>query len=124
MASRNVEWRKVASLSEFKSSGSKCFHVYAKRGKNWDLAMFLVEEKFYAMDAWCSHLVGPLFNGDIEDIGSTRQIICPWHGYSFDLESGLTNFGLQQETYEVKIENDEVYVKYISDLSLSKWENS
>lgn len=38
---------------------------------------------------------GPMDLGDIEDIGGRISIVCPWHGYSFNLEDGSSPTGLQ-----------------------------
>ncbi|KAI9193662.1 uncharacterized protein BJ171DRAFT_524746 [Polychytrium aggregatum] len=45
---------------------------------------------FYACDAVCPHSGGPLYLGDIEDLGSEINVVCPWHEYRFSLVSGLS----------------------------------
>lgn len=42
-----------------------------------------VNGKFYAMDSVCSHIGGPLEEGELE--GNT--LICPWHQGKFDIRS-------------------------------------
>lgn len=42
-----------------------------------------VNGKFYAMDSVCSHMGGPLEEGELE--GNT--LICPWHQGKFDIQS-------------------------------------
>jgi nitrite reductase/ring-hydroxylating ferredoxin subunit len=42
-----------------------------------------VNDKFYAMDSVCSHIGGPLEEGELE--GNT--LICPWHQGKFDIRS-------------------------------------
>jgi nitrite reductase/ring-hydroxylating ferredoxin subunit len=42
-----------------------------------------VNGKFYAMDSVCSHMGGPLEEGELE--GNT--LICPWHQGKFDIRS-------------------------------------
>ena len=39
---------------------------------------------FYACGAVCPHEDGPLAEGWIEG----RAVVCPWHGFDFDLETG------------------------------------
>ena len=63
----------------------------------------------YAMDAICPHSGGPLFMGDLEDLGqdingcSTRAIICPYHEYPFDLVTGASDMHeFVAETYPVE----------------------
>jgi len=40
------------------------------------------------MDAHCYHHGAGLLKGDIEDLGSHRVIVCPWHTYKIDLSTG------------------------------------
>ena len=39
-------------------------------------------------------LGGPLYEGDIEDCGDKLHVICPWHGYSFDVHTGKNELGI------------------------------
>ena len=39
---------------------------------------------FYACGAVCPHEEGPLAEGWIEG----HAVVCPWHGFDFDLETG------------------------------------
>lgn len=38
---------------------------------------------------------GPLEQGDIEDFDGREKIVCPWHSYDFDLETGDSSYGLK-----------------------------
>lgn len=38
---------------------------------------------------------GPLFDGDIEDYNGRCHVMCPWHSYMFDLETGQNEIGLR-----------------------------
>jgi len=61
-------------------------------------------EKFYAMDAVCSHEGGPLDLGDIEDIDGDRCIVCPWHHFEFRLCDGQSpTTGLQVGKSKLKL---------------------
>jgi nitrite reductase/ring-hydroxylating ferredoxin subunit len=51
--------------------------------------------KFYAIDARCSHEGGPLDQGDIEELGEKLLIVCPWHSFDFDLKNGQSSTGLK-----------------------------
>ncbi|KAK3095212.1 hypothetical protein FSP39_011614 [Pinctada imbricata] len=76
------------------------------------------------MDAICSHEGGPLEQGDIEDLDGRLKIICPWHCYDFDLETGISSSGLKQEVYEVKVEEGNVYIYKGEELSLKPFNKS
>jgi nitrite reductase/ring-hydroxylating ferredoxin subunit len=40
--------------------------------------------RFYACGALCPHEDGPIAEGWLEG----QTVICPWHGFDFDLETG------------------------------------
>jgi len=48
------------------------------------IAVFNVGGQFYATSDVCPHAGGPLSEGWIED----KQVTCPWHGWTFDLDPG------------------------------------
>ncbi len=50
-----------------------------------DFAVFLVGGRCYVTDARCPHNGGPLQEGWIR---GGRELVCPWHWYRYDLESG------------------------------------
>ena len=39
--------------------------------------------------AFSSSPGGPLHEGDIEDYKGKKCVQCPWHGYMFDVETGI-----------------------------------
>ena len=44
--------------------------------------------ELHCLDAICYHAGGPLTEGDIEDFGGHRAVVCPWHKYRVDLRTG------------------------------------
>jgi nitrite reductase/ring-hydroxylating ferredoxin subunit len=46
-------------------------------------ALHLVEEEVVCVQAFCPHMEGPLFEGTC----SGKRIVCPWHGWVYDLSS-------------------------------------
>jgi len=46
--------------------------------------LVVTEEGYRIYEGICPHLLGPLIKGEIQK----GEIICPWHGYRFDLKSG------------------------------------
>ncbi|GBG30383.1 Cytidine monophosphate-N-acetylneuraminic acid hydroxylase [Hondaea fermentalgiana] len=94
-----------------------------------DLALFKYKGKFFAIKNKCCHQGGPLFQGDIEDIGSTPYgprvgivgrrgtnpcVACPWHGWRFDLRTGkcLNKEEFSQEIYPCRVVGGEVQVGF------------
>jgi 3-phenylpropionate/trans-cinnamate dioxygenase ferredoxin subunit len=88
------------------------------------IVVFNVAGRLYAVDAVCPHAGGPLSHGritgarladtpfehrwDLED----RILVCPWHGWEFDLETGSTLFdpGVGVAKYEVAVVDGTVLV--------------
>jgi nitrite reductase/ring-hydroxylating ferredoxin subunit len=64
---------------------------------------------FFATDNTCPHRGGPLAEGDL--IGD--EIICPWHLWGFDVQTGLCpgNAEYTISTHEVKVDGDRVLVR-------------
>ncbi|XP_063437765.1 Rieske domain-containing protein-like [Mytilus trossulus] len=113
------KWRYVGEVKELNKK--KCHHVHAKSGKKYDVALFCDEGKFYAISAWCSHMGGPLYHGQIEDYNGRCHVMCPWHSYMFDLKTGTNDLGLQQDIYEIKFEKGQLYIQHDSELSLGSY---
>jgi nitrite reductase/ring-hydroxylating ferredoxin subunit len=76
----------------------------------FDVCVTWVDGKVYAIEDACNHAGAPLSEGWTEG----DCVICPMHGYVFELRTGklLRPKGLcgDQRTYEVKIEGDEVAI--------------
>ncbi|KAJ8374567.1 hypothetical protein SKAU_G00051470 [Synaphobranchus kaupii] len=111
-----VLWRLLGPVTEL--SKKQCRLVYSALGFNSDVCLIFIKGEFFAMDARCAHAGGPICQGDIEEADGILQVFCPWHDYDFNIRTGKSQTGLQQEVYEVKIEEERVYVKHASPLSL------
>ena len=46
-------------------------------------ALHLVDDEVFCVQAFCPHMEGPLFEGSC----SGKRIVCPWHGWVYDLKS-------------------------------------
>ncbi|XP_051803415.1 LOW QUALITY PROTEIN: Rieske domain-containing protein [Acanthochromis polyacanthus] len=113
-------WRLIGPASEL--SRKRCRLMHSSLGYDFWCVPLLRKGEFFAMDARCSHSGGPLCEGDIEEAEGVLQVFCPWNDYDFDLRTGnqdiTTGSILQQQVYEVKLEDGNVYVKHPSHLSL------
>lgn len=81
----------------------------SKVGKN-PILLTNISGKIYAIDSRCSHLKLSMAKGVIEG----NVLICPHHGSEFDITTGANLKGPAKkpiQTYEVKIEGDDVFVK-------------
>ena len=48
------------------------------------IAVFRLDDGFFAIDNLCLHQAGPLCDGDLEG----GVVTCPWHGWSYEIRSG------------------------------------
>uniref|UniRef100_H2ZIW8 Rieske domain-containing protein n=1 Tax=Ciona savignyi TaxID=51511 RepID=H2ZIW8_CIOSA len=118
---------KVWQFIGFKSiiETAMCQRVYASTCKKEDVALFFVRNKFYAINATCPHVGGPLDTiVDMEDLlrREVPHVICPWHHYVYNLETGIAEEGLKAEIYNVKVEEEKVYILHHAKLSLKPFE--
>ncbi len=75
------------------------------------LALFRLEDGYFAIDDTCSHAEASLAEGNV--IGD--KVKCALHGAEFDIRSGaVKSFPavIGVGAYETKIENNTVYIKY------------
>jgi nitrite reductase (NADH) small subunit len=63
---------------------------------------------FYAVQPRCLHLQGPLGHGELEGC----VLSCPWHGWQYDVRTGLNEFdhAIELRTYEVRVDDGEIQV--------------
>jgi nitrite reductase/ring-hydroxylating ferredoxin subunit len=100
-----ADFTTVASVSEVPPGELK--HIELESGTQVCLAN--VDGTFYAIGGECSHMGGPLGEGELDG----KVLTCPWHSGEFDVTTGEV-LGPPPEdpqpTYDVRVEGDEVQV--------------
>lgn len=113
------DFERVCSIEELRSApGSKLLRRLASgRG----VALWWHGGKVHCLDAACYHHGAPLVDGDIEDLGGTACVVCPWHKYKIALEDGqclyvgldiatgqsqLKSKGVKQRPHAVEVRSD------------------
>ena len=73
------------------------------------IALFNVDGTFHALDNTCIHRGGPLGDGICTD----GTVTCPWHGWEYSMATGECKGmpGQSVDTYEVRIEGEDIHVK-------------
>ena len=77
---------KVAETKDFQASRMMAVEVNGEK-----VCVANVEGRYYAIGNVCTHMGGPLAEGEIEGF----EVQCPWHGSKFDIMtwSGASNEG-------------------------------
>jgi nitrite reductase (NADH) small subunit len=72
------------------------------------IALANVDGQFHALSNTCLHRGGPLGQGSLQG----PLVICPWHGWTFDVTSGKVspNQTAGVACYPVELRGDDVYV--------------
>ncbi len=74
-----AEFIKVATTGEIAPGQAKLVEAGGS-----EIALFNVGGSFHAIDNTCTHVGGPLCEGEIDGV----EVTCPWHGAVFDVTTG------------------------------------
>ena len=96
---------KVGRVSDVPQSGRpETFQV-----EDRNIAIYRLDDGFYAIDDICTHDGGPLAEGEVED----DVVICPRHGARFSIRTGAA-LSLPAitpvDTYPVRVDGDDLLV--------------
>lgn len=95
----------VAKTSEIGAGQAKAVDV-----KGQTVALFNIGGKFYAIEDTCTHVGGPLSEGELQD----TTVTCPWHGAQFDVTSGKVlgpPAGEGVKSFPVRVEGEDVKIE-------------
>ena len=70
---------KIAKTGDLSPGEGKVFEAEGQT-----IALFNVDGTLYAIENTCTHVGGPLGEGDLDG----DQVTCPWHGAQFNVASG------------------------------------
>ena len=99
-----ADFVKVADLSEVPPGEMLLVDLEGE-----EIALANVNGTIYAFDDTCTHMGGPLGEGELD--GTT--VTCPWHSGEFDVTTGEVKGPPPDDPepkYEVRVEGDEVQV--------------
>lgn len=95
---------KVAKKSEIPEDTGKLVSV-----NGFEVALFKVDGKVYAISSVCPHQGGPLDEGGMNG----KNVTCPWHGWEFDVTNGVCGFNdaIKTPTFKVREEGEDIFVE-------------
>jgi 3-phenylpropionate/trans-cinnamate dioxygenase ferredoxin subunit len=95
----------VARIGEIAPGEGKLVEADGK-----EIALFNCDGEYYAIDNDCTHVGGPLCEGELD--GDT--VTCPWHGAEFNIRTGEVLAPPAEEnvnSYKVHVEGDVIKIE-------------
>jgi nitrite reductase/ring-hydroxylating ferredoxin subunit len=91
-----TEWIRLAPATALPEGESVRVNMDDK-----SIALFHLEDGFYAIDDGCLHMEGPLSEGWVDG----RVVTCPWHAWKYDLSTGerVDRRGSPTRVYPVEV---------------------
>ena len=80
-----------------------------------EILVVQVDGRWVGVSNVCTHKMGPLNEGGL--IGNGKQVVeCPWHGFQFDLHTGLCLRGgaRRLRRYQVHAEGNVLYAQEVA----------
>lgn len=93
----------IGSVDELPEKGGKVVDVGGR-----EIAIFSLDDGYYALDNVCTHQGGPVGEGRVED----NFVYCPWHGHGFDIRTGehAQMERLNTQTFDVEERDGTLYI--------------
>jgi len=94
----------VAKTAEIGRGEREVFEV-----EDYWIAVFNVDNKYYAIEDVCTHDDGPLAEGELHGF----EIECPRHGARFDIRTGAVTrmpAVIPVKWFPTRVENDEIQI--------------
>ena len=104
MSQETARFVRVGRVGEVPSGRPEVFDVEDRK-----IAVYRLDDGYYAIDDMCTHDGGPLAEGEVEG----DEVICPRHGARFSIKTGaaLTFPAVTPvERYPVRVEGDDLLV--------------
>ena len=99
-------FRYICKSEELSVGRSKQFSIIDERGETIEIAVFNINDKYYAISNTCQHQGGPLSESILDN--EKKIVTCPWHGWKYSLIDGKAPHkgGDNVNSYEIKVVED------------------
>ncbi len=99
------EFFTVARVGDIPAGEGRAFQV-----EGAIVAVFCIEEEYFAINDFCPHMGASLASGYVENGG----VMCPWHAWRFSVKDGTwldnPNGKVKTACYPVRVVGDEIQV--------------
>ena len=98
-----MAFQRVCKLSDLVEGQGQEFLVGSRI-----VAVFRIADDIFAVDGICAHQGGPIAKGRLEG----RCVTCPWHGWQYDVASGVHLISNKQmlDCFSTEIRGDAIWV--------------
>ncbi|QDT12045.1 Rieske (2Fe-2S) protein [Planctomycetes bacterium K23_9] len=98
------QWHEVAASEDLPVESAKEVVIDGRI-----IAVFRTEKGLFAIDGMCAHQGGPIAEGIVQH----DCVTCPWHGWQYELASGIQTINRQplQETLEVREKDNKIEIR-------------
>jgi toluene monooxygenase system ferredoxin subunit len=95
-------------VCQLRDVGDDELRPFAVTGVTWPVIVTRTGGELIAVPGVCPHEDVALWNGELAD----GAIVCPGHGYAFDLQTGRCKHdaGLELRRYPITLVGDEIWV--------------
>jgi nitrite reductase/ring-hydroxylating ferredoxin subunit/Fe-S cluster biogenesis protein NfuA len=100
----DMGWVQGPLVSELLEGEPQCL-----QGDGYDVLLIRLQGRLFAYQNQCPHMGMPLNKGTCDE----GTLICPWHGFRFDLTSGecMTAPQVQLQPYPLRLEGEQIWVR-------------
>ncbi len=105
-------WHDLCALDDLAGDGVPQRHVLGPPNDNVPVLVVRSGERIDVLSDRCSHLAGPLHEGDVDVVDTT--VTCPLHGSRFSLDDGSVRRGpatAPVPAFDVRVESGRVEVR-------------
>lgn len=83
---------KLCKTSDLRNGDMKQFNI-----KGIEILAIRQSDRFYCLEARCTHAGAPLAEGDLTE----ELLTCPWHGSTFNIKNGAVINGPAREPLKI-----------------------
>lgn len=106
----SIEWKEACHIEDVPENGGACVLINDEQIAIYN---FKKRGEWYATQNLCPHKQQmALSRGMIGSMGDIPKVACPFHKKTFSLQTGacLSGDSYEIKTYQVKIENEKVFI--------------
>ncbi len=96
----------VGKIDDVPEGEGRAFEVNER-----SIAVFKIDDQFYAIEDQCPHMGAALSTGFVENC----EVSCPWHAWRFDVRDGAwcDNRRVKIDAFETRVDGDDLQIAIV-----------